>query len=99
MNIVYNVRKGTKIYYDILVENGSKPRCCKKLNIKLSKDINWDTTFYKILKKMHEVKLKWFQIRLVHRILATNTMLKRMKISNDEKCTHTLRTFHFLLGM
>ena len=36
---------------------------------------------------MHEVKLKWFQIFLVHRILTTNVTLKRMEVTNDEKCT------------
>ena len=57
LTIIYNVRKGTKIYCDILVEDGGKPRCCNKWNIKLSKDINWDTTFDKV-QKIPEIKLK-----------------------------------------
>ena len=84
--ITGKVQKGTKRYYDILVENKSKPKCCIKWNSVLSNNINWPKTFYKI-KKIHEVKLKWFQIRLVHRILATNVTLKRMKVTNNEKCT------------
>ena len=39
------------------------------------------------LKKIHEVKQKKIQIRSFHRILATNVTLKRMKVTNDERCT------------
>ena len=86
LTIIGNAQKGTKSYYDFLVENKSKLKCCIKWNSVLSNNINWPKTFYKI-KKIHEVKLKWFQIRLVHRILATNVTLKRMKVTNNEKCT------------
>ena len=85
LTIIYSTRKGTKAYYDILVENGSRPGCCNKWNMKLSKEINWDASFDKIRKRL-EVKFKWFQMRLIHRIIATNTSLKRMKITNDERC-------------
>jgi len=32
LTITYKEHKGTKIYYDILVENESKPKCCIKWN-------------------------------------------------------------------
>ena len=86
LTIIGKVQKGTKGYYDILVENKSKPKCCKKWNSILPNNINWPKTFYKI-KKIHEVNLKWFQIRLAHRILATNVTLKRMKVTNNKKRT------------
>ena len=31
--------------------------------------------------EIQEMKLKWFQIRLLHRILATNIVLKEMGIT------------------
>ena len=86
LTIIGKVQKGTKSYYDILVENKSKPKWCIKWNSVLSNSINWPTTFYKIW-KIHEIKLKWFQICLVHRIFAINITLKRMKVTNNEKCT------------
>ena len=50
-----------------------------KWNSVLSNNINWPTTFYKI--KIKKVKVKCFQIRLVHRILTTNVTLNRMKVT------------------
>ena len=44
------------------------------------------TTYYKI-QKIKELKLKWFQIRIIHRIIATNRSLKWMKVSNSELCS------------
>ena len=37
-------------------------------------------------KKLQEVKLKWFQFRLLHRSLATNIVLKEMDIAPDVLC-------------
>ena len=34
----------------------------------------------------YKVKLKWFQIRLLHRILATNTVLKEVGVAQDVLC-------------
>ena len=36
--------------------------------------------------KIQEMKLKWFHIRLLHRILATNTVLKEMGITQSVLC-------------
>ena len=35
------------------------------------------------MQQIQEIKLKWFQIRLVHRIIATNVVLMHMGIEND----------------
>ena len=50
------------------------------------RQINWTTTFFKI-KNIKEVKLKWFQIRIVHRIIGTNKTLKWMNMVDDDLCT------------
>ena len=42
------VYEGTNVYYDILVENERKPKCCIKWSSTLSKNIYWYTAFYKI---------------------------------------------------
>ena len=51
--------------------------------MKLCKEINWDATFDKI---QNMLKSKWFKMHLTHRIAATNTSLKKIEISNDERC-------------
>ena len=38
------------------------------------------------MQQIQEIKLKWFQIRLVHRIIATNIVLMHMGIENDITC-------------
>ena len=82
---IYNQVKGTKCYSDILNENGKSPNCCSKWEIKLGEGIDWKACFKKT-KKIQEVKLKWFQIRLLHRILATNIVLKEIGIAQDVLC-------------
>ena len=39
------------------------------------------------MQQIQEIKLKWFQIRLVHRIIATNAVLMHMGIENDITCS------------
>ena len=86
LNLLYSVQKGTKLYYNILMDSSTTPNCCAKWDAKLSKNIDWLQTF-QLIQKIKEVKLKWFQIRLVHRILGTNAALKKMRISDSELCT------------
>ena len=71
----------------MLTHDTNKPNCCEKWEAKLNKNINRSATFKKI-QKIQEIKLKWFQIRLVHRILGTNVVLKHMGIENDSNCSN-----------
>ena len=48
LTMMCKVYEGTNVYYAILVENESKPKCCFKWNSTLSKNIYWYTAFYKI---------------------------------------------------
>ena len=48
LTMMCKVYEGTNVYYDTLVENESKPKCCIKWNSTLSKNIYWYTAFYKI---------------------------------------------------
>ena len=86
LKIIYTQQKGAHLYYEVPTHDTNKPNCCEKWEAKLNKNINWFTTFKKI-QKLQETKLKWFQIRLVHRILGTNVVLKHMGIKNDYVCS------------
>ena len=35
----------------------------------------------------NDVKVQWFQYRITHRILGTNSLLNKMKITNDPLCS------------
>ena len=86
LKTIYNQRKGSRLYYEVLTQNIARPNCCDKWEAKLNKDINWCITFKK-MQQIQEIKLKWFQIRLVHRIIATNVVLMHMGIENDITCS------------
>ena len=86
LKTIYNQRKGSRLYYEVLTQNITRPNCCDKWEAKLNKDINWCITFKK-MQQIQEIKLKWFQIRLVHRIIATNVVLMHMGIENDITCS------------
>ena len=42
------------------------------------------------LNKLYEVKRKKFQMRIMHRIIGTNVMLKEMGVANNNKCSFCL---------
>ena len=49
-------------------------------------DLNWPKIFNKCNKTTPDTKLKWFQIRLLYRVLPTNRFLFLRKIKNSETC-------------
>ena len=82
LSTIYSATKGTRHYYNILVNDNCKPNCLKcseKLNI------SWNTVFIKV-KKIKDVKLKWFQMRIIHRIIATNIVLNKMGVTANTQC-------------
>ena len=84
---LYSVSKGSQIYYDVLNKNAERPKCCDKWENKLNdKTIDWGKCFYYI-QKITDVNMKWFQIRIVHRILGTNIVLKQMGLTRSENCS------------
>lgn len=91
LKIIYSVPKGTRLYYDILTSDTSLPNSCSKWLEKLGTNVSWKKVFLKI-HKIQEVKLKWLQIRIVHRILGTNVVLKEMGIVNNTYCDFCLET-------
>ena len=86
LRLIYSVEKGTRKFYDLMMADDTNPNCCGKWDNKLNTRMNWKTVFAK-LHEIKDIKLRWFQIRIVHRILATNIILKEMGIMENNKCT------------
>ena len=86
LRLVYSVFKGAKLYYNHLLFDNERPNCCAKWENKFSCEIKWKQVFYKI-QKIKEIKLKWLQLRIVHRIIGTNIVLKQMGEKENEMCT------------
>ena len=81
--------KGCKSYYDGLNQNDAKLNCCSKWEDKLQRNIPWQSCFHQ-LSKIYVVNIKRFQMRIMHRIIGTNTMLKEMGVTNNNKCSFCL---------
>ena len=82
---INSVYKGSKIYYDILIEDNTQPNCCAKWNDRLNVENDWNKCFLN-LHKLSDTNLKWFQARIIHRCLATNVILQQMGITNNDRC-------------
>lgn len=72
--------------YNVLVNNGQKPNCCRKWENRLERKPEWKTVFQKI-QNISKISLKWQQVRIVHRILGTNIILSRTGIEQNFNCT------------
>ena len=88
MQKLYETNKGCKSY-DVLNQNDAKPNCCSKWEDKLQRNIPWQFCFH-LLSKIYDVNIKWFQMRIMHRITGTNVMLKEMGVTNNNKCSFCL---------
>ena len=86
LRLICSVHKGTQIYYRALTSDDKLPNCCQKWTEKLNTDISWKHVWLK-MHKIQDVKLKWLQMRTIHRILATNVVLKEMGVAGSNLCT------------
>ena len=62
---------------------------CKNWGKMLGKGIEWTKVFAGI-KKIREIKLRWFQTKICHRILVTNSILKDMGVVENNVCNFCL---------
>jgi hypothetical protein len=83
---ILSVLKGARPFYDVLVQTEQHPNCCKNWEERLEIKVPWKAIFKKI-KRIKDTKLKWFQTRVVHRILGTNTVLHNMGLATSNSCT------------
>ena len=72
---ISSVPKETRLYYDMLLRNESEPNWCSMWVQRLSNEVNWQSTLMKI-QRTKDIKLRWFQLRIVHRILGTNVQIR-----------------------
>lgn len=85
MKRLSSVSKGCRLLYDIFIQNDERPNCCGKWDQKLNQAINWGMCFQNV-HKINEVNMKWFQMRIMHRIIGTNVVLRHMGVVTDENC-------------
>ena len=86
LRTIYSITKGTKASYNILNDSDWNPNCHAEWTKKSYCNVCWKSCFLKI-HKIDDIKLKWLQMRIVHRVIAMNVVLKKMGIINCEQCT------------
>ena len=86
IQIIYSVTKGSKLYYEYLTKTNSDPKCCSTWSKKFNCEISWREVFQTV-HMIRDTQLKWLQIRIVHRIVATNVVLHAMGVKDTSNCT------------
>ena len=88
---ILNVKltKGCKNIYSHFVSNDAQPTCCKRWTdrLTLSRSYNWNKVFQRPFKMSKDTSLIWLQTRIIHRLLATNSLLFKMKLIESDKCS------------
>jgi hypothetical protein len=78
------IAKGSKEIKHILLRSTANPTAVSKWN-NVFENLNWKDIFL-LCFKPQEVKLRWFQARILHRILPTRKYLHMCKIVEDPLC-------------
>ena len=79
------LNKGNKFILSKLNDNQLNPAAILKWN-QLFHNINWKKVFTTVYTSTTEVKLRWFQYRIIHRIIPTQRFLYIRKIVGSPLC-------------
>ena len=86
-SILENI-KGAQDIYRLLRKTKDTPTGKISWNKKCSlTDNEWNKIYIEPFKITKDTVIQWFQTRINHKILATNTFLSKIKLTNDPKCT------------
>ena len=80
------ITAGSKNVKSKLQEDNSLPTAVKKWNQSF-KNLQWKFIFRNTMKQSLDTQLKWFQVRLLHRILPTNKYLAICKLTDSSLCS------------
>ena len=83
--IWHNFKKGNKHIQKILNIKNLVPSAIAKWN-RSFENLNWEKIFNKIYTTSNDVQHRWFQYRLIHRILPTQRYLFLTKIADSPIC-------------
>ena len=91
--------RGSKLFNDSLLGKAEISNACKNWEKMLGKDTEWTKVFAGI-KKITEIKFRWFKTKICYIILVTNSILKNMGVVKNNVCnfcsTEKDTIFHFM---
>ena len=82
-------KKGCQRINKILSYNKNIPVAQRKWqnDLMIPADHQWTTVYTQPYKITKDTNLQWFQYRILHRIIATNTFLFKISIKDNNRCT------------
>lgn len=86
LRIIRIIQNGARPYYDKILSNACIPNCCFHWDKRINRNVDWHVIF-KAMANIKDIKLKWLQIRVLHRILATRVILFHMGLEEDDVCS------------
>ena len=88
-NFFFSNMKPSKCIYNLLSNSTESPTCFVKWKNELPfvPDKKIKDAFITCFKITLDSSIQWLQFRILHRILATNSYLKKIKIKNCDLCT------------
>jgi len=89
--VIQNSKKGSKDFYEVFIKDmyvrpSSESKWEHILDFQQS-EIWWRKCNSQIATTTNDIKLRWFQYRILHRILSTNSYLHKIGISDSNLCT------------
>ena len=88
VKLILKSRKGSQDMYRLLTYKTVSPKSQTKWDqIFPNIDLNWKVIYTVPKVCCKNTKLHWFQYRILHRILATNDLLVKMNIKQNNLCT------------
>ena len=89
LTVLNNNKKGCRAVYDKLNVNELRPTSVQKWerDIRIFTENEWKIYFSLPFKTTKDSKLRWFQIRLLHRILTTNKFMHMINRRENNLCS------------
>ena len=81
----FSIQKGNQFIQEILNRNNTLPTAVVKWNQEFE-NLDWKKIFIKVFKTTSDIQLRWFQTRLIHRILPTQKFLYACQYVDSPFC-------------
>ena len=88
VKLIMKTRKGSTYIYKLFTKKNVAPNSQQKWNRVFGNiHLSWKDIYTIPAKSCSNTKMRWFQYRIMHRIIATNDLLMKMNIRQNNLCT------------
>ena len=83
----HTIAKGNKHIQSLLLKSEATPTATERWNAKYNQIFNWKKIFQLNINTTSDIQLRWFQMRVLHRLIPTEKYLHTCKIVDTPLCT------------